>query len=38
MIDGNINHSRITQNILVALRTRLRGSSCRPPYPACICR
>jgi Uma2 family endonuclease len=33
MTGGNINHSQITQNILVSLRTRLRGSGCRPLGP-----
>ena len=33
MTGGNINHSQITQNILVSLRARLRGSRCRPLGP-----
>ena len=33
MTGGNINHSQITQNVLVALRSRLRGSGCRPLGP-----
>ena len=33
MTGGNINHSQSTQNILVALRSRLRGSGCRPLGP-----
>jgi len=33
MTGGTANHSQITQNILVALRTRLRGSDCRPLGP-----
>ena len=33
MTGGTANHSQITQNILVALRTRLRGSACRPLGP-----
>ncbi len=33
MTGGTANHSQITQNILVALRTRLRGSQCRPLGP-----
>ena len=33
MTDGTANHTQITQNILVALRTRLRGSDCRPLGP-----
>jgi Uma2 family endonuclease len=33
MTGGNINHSQITQNVLVSLRTRLRGSNCRPLGP-----
>jgi Uma2 family endonuclease len=30
MTGGTANHSRITQNILFALRSRLRGGACRP--------
>ena len=33
MTGGNINHSQITQNILVSLRARLHGSPCRPLGP-----
>jgi len=33
MTDGTANHSQITQNILAALRSRLRGSDCRPLGP-----
>ena len=33
MTGGTANHSLITQNVLVALRTRLRGGSCRPMGP-----
>jgi Uma2 family endonuclease len=33
MTGGNINHSQITQNILVSLRTHLRGGNCRPLGP-----
>jgi Uma2 family endonuclease len=33
MTGGTANHSLITQNVLVALRTRLRGSDCRPMGP-----
>jgi Uma2 family endonuclease len=33
MTGGTANHSQITQNILVALRARLRGSDCRPLGP-----
>jgi Uma2 family endonuclease len=33
MTGGTANHSLITQNVLIALRTRLRGSSCRPLGP-----
>jgi Uma2 family endonuclease len=33
MTGGTANHSQITQNILVALRSRLRGSNCRPLGP-----
>jgi len=33
MTGGTANHSQITQNILVALRSRLRGSDCRPLGP-----
>jgi Uma2 family endonuclease len=33
MTGGNISHSQITQNILVSLRTRLRGGNCRPLGP-----
>ncbi len=33
MTGGTANHSQITQNILVALRSRLRTSDCRPLGP-----
>ncbi len=33
MTGGSVNHSQITQNILVAMRTRLRGGDCRPLGP-----
>jgi Uma2 family endonuclease len=33
MTDGPANHSQITQNVLVALRARLRGGNCRPLGP-----
>lgn len=33
MTGGTANHSLITQNVLVALRRRLRGSGCRPMGP-----
>ena len=33
MVGGTANHSQITQNVLFALRTRLRGSGCRPLGP-----
>ncbi len=33
MTGGTVNHSRITRNIHVALRTRLRGSGCEPLGP-----
>jgi Uma2 family endonuclease len=33
MTGGNINHSRITINILAALRRRLRGKACEPLGP-----
>ena len=33
MTGGTANHSQITQNILVALRSRSRGSDCRPLGP-----
>lgn len=33
MTGGTANHSRITQNVLFALRTRLRGSGCEPLGP-----
>ena len=33
MTGGTANHSQITQNILLALRSRLRGSDCRPLGP-----
>ena len=33
MTGGTIRHSQITQNIHYALRTRLRGGSCRPLGP-----
>ncbi len=33
MAGGTVNHSRITQNIHAALRSRLRGSGCRPLGP-----
>jgi Uma2 family endonuclease len=33
MTGGTANHSQITQNILLALRSRLQGSSCRPLGP-----
>jgi len=33
MPGGTVNHSRITQNVLVALRARLHGTACRPLGP-----
>lgn len=33
MTGGTVNHSRITQNVHFALRTRLRGSGCEPLGP-----
>ena len=33
MTGGTVNHSQITQNIHFALRTRLRGTGCRPLGP-----
>ena len=33
MTGGTVNHSQITQNVHFALRTRLRGSGCRPLGP-----
>jgi Uma2 family endonuclease len=33
MTGGTANHNQITQNILVALRSRLRGGGCRPFGP-----
>jgi Uma2 family endonuclease len=33
MTGGTANHSQITQNILVALRSRLHGGDCRPLGP-----
>jgi Uma2 family endonuclease len=33
MTGGTVNHSQITQNIHFALRTRLRGTPCRPLGP-----
>jgi Uma2 family endonuclease len=33
MTGGTANHSQITQNILLALCSRLQGSSCRPLGP-----
>ena len=33
MTGGTVNHSQMTQNIHFALRTRLRGSTCRPLGP-----
>ena len=33
MTGGSVNHSQIGQNIVSALRTRLRGSGCRPLGP-----
>lgn len=33
MTGGTVNHSQITQNVLVALRARLHGTACRPLGP-----
>jgi Uma2 family endonuclease len=33
MTGGTVNHSQITQNVHFALRTRLRGTPCRPLGP-----
>jgi len=33
MTGGTVDHSQITQNVLVALRARLRGTACRPLGP-----
>jgi Uma2 family endonuclease len=33
MTGGTVNHSRITQNLLVALRTRLHGKGCEALGP-----
>ena len=33
MTGGTVNHSQIGQNLMAALRTRLRGSGCRPLGP-----
>lgn len=33
MTGGNVNHSQIGQNLISALRERLRGSGCRPLGP-----
>src|SRR5271163_1347812 len=33
MTGGTVNHCQVTQNIHFALRTRLRGTTCRPLGP-----
>jgi Uma2 family endonuclease len=33
MTGGNLNHSRVTRNLLAALHTRLRGGPCEPLGP-----
>jgi Uma2 family endonuclease len=33
MTGGTVNHSQITQNVMIALRSRLRGTGCRPLGP-----